>query len=173
VTCLIFAGLTARPAGARVTTAARDHFTVDVESLAAAPPQRAYRSFVNVASWWPDAHTISGDASRMVLDVRPGGCLCEDLGFAAGFVEHMRVVAVVPGKELRLTGGLGPLQKLAVSTSMTIRFEAVAGGSRVSIHYTVAGYAVEGLDAVAPAVERMLAEHMERFADRTVGALTE
>jgi hypothetical protein len=38
-----------------------------------------------------------------------------------GGVRHMQVVYVDPGKTLRMIGGLGPLQSMAATGSMTVR----------------------------------------------------
>ena len=159
----------ALPAEARVASAGADHFTITLEALAAARPTEAFRQFVEISDWWSDAHTYGGDAGKLDLDARRGGCWCEDLGFQNGFVEHMRVVYVAPAKALRLVGGLGPLQEMAVSAAMTVRFEAVAGGTRVSLTYAAAGHAEGGLDALAPVVDAVLAEQLARYAEHTAG----
>ena len=52
----------------------------------------------------------------------------------------MQVVNVQPGSLLVLSGGLGPLQFLGVSGSMTISFAPKEAGTHVSLRYVVGGY---------------------------------
>ena len=78
----------------------------------------------NVDRWWDAAHTYTGDSTNMSLDATAGGCLCETLP-DGGSVEHMRVVYAEPGKTLRLQGGLGPLQSMAVAGAMTFRVRSL------------------------------------------------
>ena len=76
-----------------------------------------------VGKWWNPDHTYSGDAKNMSFEATAGGCLCEQLP-GGGSVEHMHVVFVEPRKTLRLSGGLGPLQEMAVNGAMTFQLEA-------------------------------------------------
>ena len=48
------------------------------------------------------------------------GCWCEKLPNGGG-VRHMQVVNVMPGKMLVMTGGLGPLQSMAATGSMSFK----------------------------------------------------
>ncbi|HEX7915316.1 MAG TPA: hypothetical protein VF497_06160, partial [Rudaea sp.] len=74
-----------------------------------AAPDRAYAAITGVARWWDSNHTYSGNASNLSLDARAGGCWCEQLA-DGGSVQHMTVLTAMPGRMLRLSGGLGPLQ---------------------------------------------------------------
>ena len=62
-----------------------------------------------------------------------------------------------------MSGGLGPLQAYAVSAAMTVQFSEVANRTLVDFTYTVGGYVPQGLDKLAPVVDKVLVEQMGRF----------
>ena len=107
-------------------------------------------------------HTYSGDAARMSLQMRPGGCFCETLDGGGG-IEHMRVTYVQPGERMVLTGSLGPLLYEATAGVMDVKVERIAGGSRVTMNYRAAGFAKGGAAKMAPLVDQVLGEQMKRF----------
>jgi uncharacterized protein YndB with AHSA1/START domain len=115
-----------------------------------------------VGSWWNPEHTYSHDAKNLSIDPRPGGCFCEKLPNGGG-VEHLRVVYVAPREVLRLSGGLGPLQGSGVAGSMTWKLTGDGDHTRVQLSYSVGGFIVGGFDKIAPAVESMLNEQLNRF----------
>ncbi|MEO8052647.1 MAG: hypothetical protein ABI833_19745, partial [Acidobacteriota bacterium] len=99
-----------------------------------------YRRLVhNVDDWWSPQHTFSGDAHNLTLEEKPMGCFCEMLPGQGG-VRHMEVLRFAPGKELVLSGALGPLQSLAATGSMTIQLSASEAGTNLEVTYAVAGY---------------------------------
>ena len=126
------------------------------------PQQRAYDAFGQIGGWWDAEHTYSGDAANLRLALSPGGCFCERLP-AGGGVEHMRVTYLDPGKRVVMTGSLGPLLYLATTGVMDIKFERIAGGSRVTLDYRVAGFAAGGAQGIAPAVDGVLADQLSRY----------
>lgn len=128
-----------------------------------APPEAAYAAFLNVGSWWDGAHSYSGNAANMTLDARPGGCFCEALPATGGGIEHMRVVYVAPGAAIRLRGALGPMQEEGADGALTVQFESVAGGTRITLRYVAGGYVRAGMRAVAPAFDRVLAGQVARL----------
>jgi len=77
------------------------------------------------------------------------------------------VVYVEPGKTLRLRGGLGPLQEMAVAGAMTFRFEQSGAITQITLTCTVGGYRPHGLAMVAEAVDGVLRDQLERLADFT------
>lgn len=123
-----------------------------------APPARVFEALTEeIGGWWDSAHTHSGDALGLTLDER---CLCESLP-DAGFVVHLQVDFWRPGKTLRLSGGLGPLQALGVAGSMTFAFTATEAGTRLSYRYAVSG---RGAGAWAEPVDRVQLGQLERLA---------
>src|SRR5262245_53478787 len=97
-------------AAAKVTDAAPGGFTIKHAFQVNKTPAAAYALFTTkLGTWWDSEHTYSGKSENMSLDVRPNGCFCEKLGAQSSIV-HMTVIYADPGKILRMTGGLGPLQ---------------------------------------------------------------
>jgi len=124
----------------------------------------AYRRFVDIAGWWTPEHTFSGDAKNLSITPRADGCWCEKLP-DGGFVRHMAVVYAAPGKVLRFSGGLGPLQEMAVSGAMQVTFEADGPSTNVTMTYAVGGYAPNGLGLMAPIVDGVLGQQMLRYRE--------
>ncbi len=122
-----------------------------------------YDAFIqDIGRWWNPDHTVSGTAGALYLDARPMGCFCESLGTGAGLV-HLTVTFVNPGVLLRLSGGLGPLGLLGTSGNMTVEFEDLDEGTRVTLRYVVGGYAPDGLASLAGPVDAVLGDQLRRF----------
>ena len=137
-------------AGAEVVDMSATGFTTRNTATVAAPPAEVYARLVkDVGKWWNPAHTFSGDAKNLSLDRRAGGFFLEKLP-GGGSVLHLTVVNAEPGKLLRLVGGMGPLQALGVSGSMTWQFTPEGAGTHVDLVYTVGGYSPGGLEGIAP-----------------------
>lgn len=161
---LLIAALTAAaPASAEVVQSTANGFEVRHSVPLVVTPMQAWAALGRVGGWWSAEHTYSGDAANLSLDLRAGGCFCERIPKTGGGIEHLRVTYADPGKRLVLTGSLGPLLYEATAGVMDIRIEPVAGGSRVTINYRVAGFANGGGDKMAPVVDQMLGDQMKRF----------
>jgi hypothetical protein len=155
--------LTAAPAEATVVDAAAGGFTVRQTVEVSASAAAAYRTLVDRAGeWWQSDHTFSGSAANLSIDARPGGCFCEKLPGGGG-VRHLTVVYADAGKLLRLTGGLGPLQDMAVEGTMTWRFAESRGKTTIEMIYKVGGYAPGGFAALAPVVDMVLSTQVGRL----------
>jgi uncharacterized protein YndB with AHSA1/START domain len=138
-------------------------FLVRLEANVNAPKPKVYDALVGqVGSWWNPEHTYSHDAKNLSIDPRPGGCFCEKLPNGGG-VEHLRVVYIAPRELLRLSGGLGPLQASGVAGSMTWKLTGDGDNTRVQLSYAVGGFIDGGFDKIAPAVESMLNEQLDRL----------
>jgi uncharacterized protein YndB with AHSA1/START domain len=168
---LVSALCLAAPAGAVVVGADSHGFelrhTIDVPLA----PAQALAAFGQVGSWWAKDHTYSGDAARLSLELRPGGCWCERLDGGGG-VEHMRVAMIQPGERIVLTGGLGPLLFEATSGVMSVRAMKTKSGSQLVINYRVAGFARANGTEMALGVDTVLREQVERlrvFASKGAG----
>jgi len=128
-----------------------------------ASPAEAYRALTDdVSAWWDADHSYSGDAANFSIDARAGGCFCEKLP-NGGSVMHMQVVFASPGTLLRMVGGLGPLQGMGVNGAMDFAFEPAGDGTRLKYRYSVHGFVPGGLDAIAPAVDRVQLGQLERL----------
>jgi hypothetical protein len=123
----------------------------------------AWKRLVDVGSWWDPRHTYSGRSSNLSLTLQPGSCWCEKLD-GGGFVRHLEVVLVMPGKMLRLIGGLGPLQGTGATGALTFTLSSTSQArTTVVAEYAVVGYSPDGLTSLAAAVDEVLADQMKRF----------
>ncbi|MBS0589624.1 MAG: SRPBCC domain-containing protein [Proteobacteria bacterium] len=147
---------------AATVSSAQGHIELKYAFNTRAAPDRVYAAITGVARWWDASHTYSGNASNLSLDARAGGCWCEQLA-DGGSVQHMTVLAAMPGRMLRLSGGLGPLQSGAVNATMTWTIKHAGEGSEVDMSYLVDGYYPGGLAAVRDDVDAVLAHQVERL----------
>lgn len=155
--------LSAGNAAAEVTDSAANGFTVRHVVPVKAERARVYAAAVgDVGQWWSSDHTVSGNAANLYITTTVPGCFCESLGEQSGLV-HMMVSFVSPGVLVRLTGGLGPLGLMGVAGNMTWEFDESDSGTVVTLQYAVGGYMDGGLDTVAPAVDAVLGEAMQRL----------
>jgi hypothetical protein len=154
--------LVATPAAAEVVSAGPNGLQVRHSVNLVIPQQRAYAAFSEIQNWWSKQHTYSGDASRLSLQMRTGGCFCERLDDGGG-VEHMRVVLLKPGEQVIMTGSLGPLLYEATTGVMDVKVERIAGGSRITMDYRAAGFATGRGAELAPIVDKVLGEQMKRL----------
>lgn len=166
---LIALSIWAAPSNAAVVAAGEHGFEVQHSINLVVPQDQAFAAFGQVGQWWDNQHTYSGDAKRMSLQLRPGGCFCEPLDGGGG-VEHMRVAYLQPGERVVLTGSLGPLLYEATSGVMDVKVERIAGGSRITMNYRAAGFAKGGAAAMAPLVDQVLGEQMKRLRAYAAGA---
>jgi uncharacterized protein YndB with AHSA1/START domain len=151
------------PIVADVLDSAAGGFTVKTVVNIAAPPAQVYRALVeHVGSWWESSHTFSGDAKNLSIEGRAGGCFCERLA-DGGSVRHLAVVFASPGKTLRMIGGLGPLQDIAVTGVMTWKLSEAAGKTQTEVTYQVGGYSPKGLQDLAPVVDGVLRSQLQRL----------
>jgi hypothetical protein len=154
-------------AAAEVIDSSSNGFTVKVAITIQAPPADVYGRLIhNVGDWWSSGHTFSGDAHNLSIEEKPMGCFCEKLPGGGG-VRHMEVIYLAPDKALGLSGGLGPLQAMAVAGSMIFRISPAEGGSRLEVTYAVGGYSKAGLDALAKPVDSVLIEQITRLKNYT------
>lgn len=169
----------AAPAHAEILASDERGFVVRQTVDVGVSAPEAWRVLVKPATWWSSEHTFSGEAANLSLDPVAGGCFCEKLppskqggaGAQAGSVQHMRVVYAEPGRALRLSGALGPLQSEALLGALTITLKSNERGTRILFEYVVGGYMRYRPDQIAPAVDRMLGQQIAGLADKLGGAL--
>jgi hypothetical protein len=102
---------------------------------------------------WDPSHSWEGQAENLYLDLRIGGCFCEKLANGGG-VEHLHLAYFAPGKEIRLTGGLGPLQGMGMGGAMVWTITPGEAGNTVRWSYTVHGHGTEeSMGKLAPIVD--------------------
>lgn len=158
-TVLLAVTALAAPAHAEVRDAKPDGFTVENSVWVPATPQVAYAALVNdVGRWWPADHTWWGDASKLSISDKAGGCFCELNGAQQAW--HMTVTFTDPGKLLRMTGGLGPLQGMGLDGALEWRFAEEGKGTRITLWYRVGGYTPDDLSKFAPVVDKVQAQQL-------------
>ena len=150
-------------AAAEILDADKNGFSIRYSTTVDADRMTVYGAAVDqVGAWWSSDHTVSGIAANLYITTDLPGCFCESLGESGGLV-HMVVSFVNPGVMVRLTGGLGPLGLMGVSGNMTWEFEDAEDQTTVTLQYAVGGYMAGGLDSIAPAVDGVLMEAMDRL----------
>jgi uncharacterized protein YndB with AHSA1/START domain len=138
-------------------------FLVKFDVSVNAPVAKVYDALLgHVGSWWNPEHTYSHDARNLSIDARAGGCFCEKLPNDGG-IEHLRVVYVAPPQVVRFSGALGPLQASGVAGSMTWKLTGESDSTRLELSYSVGGFIPGGFEKIAPAVEAMLREQLDRL----------
>ena len=160
---LVAFGLASTPAAADVVSSGANSLHIRHVVQVVMPTQAAYAAFTNIGAWWDNEHTYSGEGANMSLAATAGGCFCERVPKTGGSVEHMRVAFVEPGARLVMTGSLGPLLYEATAGVMDVKVERIAGGSRVTLDYKVAGFADANATSLAPLVDTVLGVQMKRY----------
>jgi len=159
---VLFCFFSVRPAAGEVVSASPGAFLLQAEAEVAATPEATWQALLQLPRWWSSAHTYSGDARRMRLDPRAGGCWCER--WDGHSVEHGRVILAMQHdgvRTLRLNAALGPLQELGVTGILTFTIRPHAAGASIAVTYRVSGEPGLALDGIAPLVDMVI---MEQFA---------
>ncbi|HEX4004401.1 MAG TPA: SRPBCC domain-containing protein [Candidatus Acidoferrales bacterium] len=145
-----------------VLDSAANGFTVKISANIHAAPADVFSHIMQIGDWWNPEHTYSRDSHNLSIEGHPGGCFCEKLP-DGGSVRHMEVIFVAPGKTLRLTGGLGPLQQLAATGTMTFSLAPAGDGTKLDVTYAVGGYLPQGMNALAAPVNEVLSDQVNRL----------
>lgn len=133
----------------------------------AAPVETAWQALGRPGNWWPKAHTWSGDASKLSLELVPGGCFCERWG--DGGAAHGRVLMVRRHELVRLDAPLGPLQEMGLDGLLTVTLEAAGERTKAVVTFRVRGDASQQLDKLAPVVDKVVGEQWGRWAAYAAG----
>jgi uncharacterized protein YndB with AHSA1/START domain len=154
LSCALAACL-ASAAQAEVKDASASGFTIENRRVVPVDAEAAFAALVDdVDRWWPKDHTWWGTASRLSIEARAGGCFCETAGKQQAL--HMLVTFVDPGRTLRMTGGLGPLQGMGLHGALEFRLAPQdGGGTEITLYYRVGGYSPDDLAKFAPVVDRV------------------
>lgn len=150
---------------AEVVDSSPHGFTVHHKQTVSASPEEVYRQLIQWGEWWSGDHSYSGDAGNFYLEPRANGCWCESLP-NGGSVLHLLVVYIEPGKMIRLRGGLGPLQGMAVNGALTIALREENGNTTIELTYAVGGYYPGGLESLASVVDGVLGEQVSSLAEK-------
>lgn len=158
VTGLILLATVMPSANAEVVAASSSHYTLRNEAVSPLAPDALWNRLVHPATWWSPAHSYSGDAANLSLDLRAGGLWKEE--WDGGSVAHGAVLSVNPGEQLRLEAPFGPLQSMAVNVVWTITVLPEGTGSKVIFDEVANGSDASNLDKIAGAVDGVKAEAM-------------
>jgi uncharacterized protein YndB with AHSA1/START domain len=160
---LLCAALVSTTLPAEVMSIGPSGFAVKHEVSVKASPGPVYDALtVKVGSWWNPEHTFSKDAKNLSIAAVPGGCFCEKFPDSGG-VQHMTVVYAAPGKALRMTGAIGPLQGSGLAGSMTWDLSKSEAGTKLVVTYGIGGYMAGGFEKIAPLVDAVIGEQVGRF----------
>ena len=150
---------------ADVTHSSESGFEIKMSVSVPATPEQAYQQFLKVDQWWSPAHTWFGKSQNLSLEPVAGGCFCETEGDQS--VLHMTVSFVSPNREIRLLGGLGPLQEMGLHGVLTFKFIPVSDNETTIVQlYRVTGYDPHGLKALAGIVDKVQTLQLKRLADQ-------
>lgn len=165
----------ATPARAELVKQTDTGFAVQHSVTVSTDPEATFAMLRTPAKWWDKDHSWTGNAENLYMDSQAGGCFCELIPNEAttesgvpqrslrGSVQHMQIVYVDPGRLLRLTGALGPLQSEAINGSLTFTLKPVKGGTRVVMDYVVGGFSRTGFGDIAPAVDTVMVAQLSRL----------
>lgn len=157
------------PAAAEVRSSSPSSFALEWRAVVPASPEQVYAQLGRIGEWWDVAHSYSGKAENLSLELRAGSCFCERTD-DGGSIEHMRVVYAAPASAVRMQGGLGPLQEEAVTGTFAWSLKPVAGGTEITQSYVVGGYVRGGADRFAPAVDQVLGGQFRRLVAKLGGS---
>jgi uncharacterized protein YndB with AHSA1/START domain len=152
-------------ARAEIKDATPSGFTLENTVQVPADAATAWKALIeDVDRWWPADHTWWGAEAELSIEPRAGGCFCERLGERQAL--HMLVTFVDPGRLLRLTGGLGPLQGMGLHGAMEFRFApAAGGGTTITLFYRAGGYTPDDLTKFATVVDKVQALQLGGLGD--------
>lgn len=139
-------------------------FQLKIESHVNVEKTQAYQQFLKVNQWWHPDHTWFGNSQGLSITANVGGCFCERNDDKQAM--HMTVSYVDPNNEVRMIGGLGPLQMLGVNGGMSWKFEAIDDThTKITFHYQVVGFIDGGLTKLAPIVDQVQTIQLTRLTN--------
>ena len=163
--CLLFAAALLALAGsasAEVSSRSDNGFRLTYERPVTASAEAILEAVGRPAAWWSDAHTYSGSAANLSVDLRPGGCWCEAL--PGGGVKHAETVLVWPQEGMvSFEAPFGPLRGIGADALLTISWADTPGGTGRTLKWT---FVVNGpgAGAMADAVDAVTGEQFGRLA---------
>lgn len=148
---------------AEVLNSSAHGFVIEISVTVDKSVAESYAQFLEIGEWWDGDHSWFGSADNFYLEPQVGGCFCEVSGNKQAL--HMLVSYVEPNKEVRMLGGLGPLQMLGIHGAMSWKFLPKEGQQTTIVHrYSVSGHAEGGLDKLAAVVDGVQANQVRRLA---------
>jgi hypothetical protein len=81
----------------------------------------------------------------------------------------MEVVYIAPGTAVVLSGGLGPLQSLAATGTLTISLQKDGDRTKLDVTYAVSGYLPQGMNTWAAPVDGVISGQFTRLKNYAEG----
>lgn len=159
VVLLGFAG----PAAAEISNRTDNGFRLTYERRVSASAEAVLGAVGRPAAWWSDAHTYSGSASNITVDLSPGGCWCEAL--PGGGVKHAEAVLVWPEQRMvSFEAPFGPLRSIGADAVLTMSWADAEDGAGRTLKwvFVVNG---PGAGAMADAIDAVTREQFGRLVD--------
>lgn len=157
--------LMAQPASAEVVARSENGFTLRFVTTVAADADRIPASLEALPLWWDGAHSYTGDAGNLSLDLRPGGCWCEKMPDGTDF-DHGRTTSVGPERIL-FHAPFGPLRRPATKADLELTWREEADGLTLVWTMTVEG---TGVGAMADPVDGVMGAGFQRWTRHLVAA---
>jgi hypothetical protein len=155
---LALAGLVNSPVAAEIVSRSEDAFTLKFQGPTRLGPAGVADAFSEVELWWDPAHSYTGDAANLSLDLAPGGCWCEAMPDGTRF-DHGRVVSDVYG-EVRLHAPFGPLRSMATRADLIVTWSLADGVVTPTWTFIVEG---PGVGALAEPVDGVMGDGFARW----------
>ena len=153
-------------AQAKIIKSGPDHFTLQHEAISELPPEKVWKKLIKPSNWWHPDHTYSGSAKNLSFKARAGGHWKEV--WPEGSVIHGTVLYIKKGETLRMNAPFGPLQEMAVTDIWTISLSPHDGGTKIVFDEIVNGHAQNNLEELAPAVDFVKQEAIQRLAATSI-----
>jgi hypothetical protein len=140
ILCVALAFAFAMPgASAAVIDQAANGFTVENSQWVPTDPDTSWKAFVDeVGKWWPADHTWWGDASKLSISQKVGGCFCEMNG---------------------------PRQGMGLNGALEWRFAEEKGGTRITLWYRAGGYTPDDPGEFVPVIDKVQGLQLGGLAD--------
>ena len=113
---------------------------------------------VLVGADYDPAHSYTGSAANLSLDLAPGGCWCEAMPDGTQF-DHGRTVSIVLG-EIRFHAPFGPLRDMATRADLIVTYPLVGGVVTPTWTFIVEG---PGVGALAEPVDGVIGGGFARW----------
>lgn len=150
----LFAG----PVSAEVVARAADSFTLRYAVGAEIAPGDIPGTLTDLPKWWDSAHTYSGSAANLSLDLTPGGCWCEKLADGTDF-DHGRTVSVEADRMV-FHAPFGPMRGKTSRADLTVTWPAANRGWTPTWTMVVEG---PGIGAMAEAIDAVMGAGYQRW----------
>ena len=150
---------------AEVVKASSEHYHLKQQATSSLSPNALWQRLIKPETWWHPDHTYSGDSANLSLDAQAGGLWRED--WSTGSIVHGQVLLVTKDKQLRLEAPFGPLQEKAVDVIWTITLTPTEDGTSVLFEEIANGNNHSQLDELAPAVDFVKTEAINRLVGNT------